>query len=232
MAGWGAHVWLGVGGGGTTIVEVPGPTVFINQNSYGISKARICNMALGHVGSSAFLANLETDKGKEATVCRMYYEPAVDACLRAFDWPFATGYRATALVSDSVGDDWQYAYRYPTDALKIRRIVTALGRKDPNPPPFVVGQDSQGQLIYTSERTPTFEYTVRVTDPSRFDPLFVAALAYWLASDIAPSLSRIKGMQDDALKKAMLLGLQAEGIASGEQQHEPAPDSEFVRARA
>lgn len=195
------------------------------------SKVGIANMALGRIGVSQFIANIETEHSTEAVQCRTYYDQDVEFVLRAFDWNFATGYRALGLVSDDIGDDWAYSYRYPTDALKVRRIVTALGRSDPNPPPFVVGQDSQGQLIYTDQADPTVEYTVRVTDPGRFDPMFVEALSWKLAADISSALTRMKGIGDKCYSMFIAtLGL-AQIAAAGEQAHAEPMESEFIRAR-
>lgn len=195
------------------------------------SKTSISNMALGRIGVSQFVENVDTEKSTEAIQCLTYYDHNVEFVLRAFDWPFATGYRALGLVSEDPSSDWEYAFRYPTDALKVRRVVTSLGRSDPNPPPFVVGQDSQGPLIYTDEKNVTVEYTVRVTDPGRFDPLFIDALAWKLAADIAPALSRIKGARDDAMRMfAMSLNI-SQTIVANEQQREPERESEFVTAR-
>lgn len=195
------------------------------------SKVQIANMALGRIGVSQRIANVDTEDSIEARQCRTFYDQDVEFVLRSFEWPFATGYRQLALVTEEPSDDWAYAYRVPVDSLKVRRIVTALGRDDPNPPPFVLGQDSQGPLLYTSEEDPTIEYTVNITDPGRFDPIFVEALSWKLASDIAPALSRIKGAAEAAFK--MFIGIVGLGevVVANEQQKGVAPDSEFVRAR-
>lgn len=188
-------------------------------------------MALGRIGVSQFIANIDTEKSVEAVQCRTYYDQDVEITLRAFPWPFATGYRALPLVTEEPTSDWTYAYRYPNDALALRRVVTTMGRDEPNPPPFVVGQDDQGLLIYSNEADATIEYTVKVTNPARFDPFFVEALSWKLASDIAPALTRIKGAQEAAYKMYLHSIAYAEVAVANEQRRGPEGDSEFVTGR-
>src|SRR5690606_25121463 len=105
--------------------------------------ASIVNRALARIGSSKQIANVETENSREAISARLVFDDERDYVLRDFPWPFATAYRTLALVSEAPNGDWGYAYRYPSDCLYVRRIVGALGRRDPDPPPFRVGVDEQ-----------------------------------------------------------------------------------------
>jgi hypothetical protein len=76
----------------------------------------ICNLALSHVGVSTEIANLDTERSKEAQACRRFYEPTREEVLRAFAWPFATRFVDLQLVEEEPNDEWAYSYRYPATA--------------------------------------------------------------------------------------------------------------------
>lgn len=189
-------------------------------------------MALGRIGVSQPIADVDTEHSAAAIQCRTYYDQAVKFCLEKFPWPFATSYRVVSLVAADPVSDWEFAYRYPTDCLFVRRIVTELGRSDPNPPPFRVGQDTQGKLIYTSVEDAEIEYTANITNPGRFSAEFVEAVSWKLGSDIAPALTRIASARKDCLEMALATMTAATTTAANEQQKEEEPESEFISARA
>lgn len=196
---------------------------------------QLCNMALGHVGVAQTIANLETERSNEADRCTLYLAQAKESTLEDFAWPEATAYATLGLVTDnsqvSTPYDWLYAYRYPSDCVHVRRIVTVLGRGDPNPPPFHIGSDSSGKLVWTNQATAVIEYTKRLDDVNLFSMLLAEAVSWRLASFIAPSLSRIKGMAGSALQMYGLVLARAQVKAGNEQQQSPEPESEFTRAR-
>lgn len=192
----------------------------------------ICNMALGRIGITRQIANLATENSQEAVTCRLYYDDAVRFVLEDYPWPFATAYRELGLVEESPNSDWLYAYRYPSDGVFIRRIVTDAGRVDFDPMPFRVGLDDDGKLVYTDQPDAVVEYTKLVTDESKFTPAFVEALSWKIASDVAPALSRVASAQQTCpAMYQRVISTARERVANESQQSEP-PDSEFVRARA
>lgn len=200
------------------------------------SKTQIANIALSRAGVTKQLSDLVTDTSREAIIVRTNFDDDVDFTLRDFPWPFATAYADPALVAGSDTSravrDWQYAYRYPSDCLFVRRLVVeALGRNNPDPPPFKIGRDGQGRLIYTNERDAQIEYTSRVTDESEFDSIFVSMLAWKLTADVAPGLSRIKGMAEMAMQMYEIDKTKAQSRALNEGQQEKPLESEAIRAR-
>jgi hypothetical protein len=196
---------------------------------------QISNMALGFIGVSQFIANLTTEKSHEADVCSLYYPQALESTLADFDWPDATKYATLGLVTDNSAlttpYDWIYAYRYPSDCIKVRRIVTSLGRRDPNPPSFRIGVDDQGKLILTNDPFGVVEYTKSGNDPSLFSPLFTEAVAWRLAGFIAPSMTRIKGMLATCAQVYVAVLAKAKVAAANEGQQDIDPESDFIRAR-
>jgi len=199
------------------------------------SKTAIVNMALTRIGVSKLLANVDTETSIAAITARTNYENDIDYVLRDFPWPWATAYATLALVAGSVSEnavtDWRYAYRYPTDCLYARRIVIYTGRNEPNPPPFRIGRDSGGKLIYTNEAEAELEYTVRVTDTNEFDPMFVSMLAWKIAAGLAPSQSRIEGIIEACLAAYEVEKTKAMSRALNESQQDAPIEAEAIRVR-
>jgi len=195
------------------------------------SEEHICNMALAHVGHTQFIDDLETELSNEAAVCNLYYEQARDFVLEAFPWPEATKYETLGLVEEDPNDDWDYSYRYPSDCLFVRRVVSAFGRSDPNPPPYEIGSDDTGRLIYTDQEDAIIEYTKTLIDVAQFRPTLVMAISWYLAGLICPGLARDKTQADRAMQMYALTLSQAQARALNEQQQTPEPESEFIRAR-
>ena len=200
------------------------------------SRTQICNLALTKIGVSKLISNVDTDTTREAVVMRTLLDQEIDFTLRDFPWPFATQYASLALVAGSETEganyDWRYAYRYPTNCMYVRRIVVpAVGRRDPNPPPFRVGRDDQGRLIYSNIADAQLEYTARITSSEEFDSMFVGALSWKLAGGAAPPLSRISGIAEKCMQAYEFEKTKAQSRALNEQQQEEPLESEFMRAR-
>jgi len=88
------------------------------------SETEICNMALSHIGVGKEIANLDTERSQEASACRRYYENLRDKVLRDFRWPFATKFVELALIEETPTIEWRFSYRYPTDCVKMIRILS------------------------------------------------------------------------------------------------------------
>lgn len=197
------------------------------------SKAKIANMALSNVGVSQFIQDLDAEKNKSATAgaCALWYEEALTSTLRAWEWPFARRYRQLALVEEDPTDEWGYSYRYPTDCEYARRILNGDRTGTMPAVPFVIAGDDSGRLIYTDRESAQLEYTARITDPQRFDPLFTVALSWLLGAYIAAPLSKIKGIRKECLAEFDVAIGQAATAAANEKQADPPPESSFITSR-
>jgi hypothetical protein len=199
----------------------------------------ICNAALGQLGVSVEIANLDTERSKEGKACRRYYADTRDEILRDFAWPFATVIEALQLVTDftagTAAYDWPYAYRYPANALAVRRLLLdGSGRliTRRTVPRYLFGRDASGLLIYADLQSASVEYTYAETDTSRFPPDFRAALTHLLAAKIGPLVAGEKvqliagqyALYDAAIRKARANAL-------NEQRRDPDDESELVRGR-
>lgn len=192
---------------------------------------QICNRALGHIGITKQILNLDTEETVEAEQCRLVYGDEVDAVLRDFPWAFATKYATLTLVAGSFdvpfNDDWVFKYRHPSDCVFARRIVKAgmqLGRTfDPAPEPFKLSVDTTGKVLYANYEDAQLEYTFRPScAASAGDALFRDALTWRLAAALAPALARNKVTATDCMRIYAAKLNEAMTATANEQQF---PDS-------
>lgn len=201
------------------------------------SELDICNMALSHLGVSTEIQNLATERSKEAQACRRFFENARDEVLRDFDWSFARRREVLALVETDPNTDWHYSYRKPAGAVAVRSLPNDAGiRVDTTASRvvFVEGSDATGELIFTDQTDAEVSYTHRETDPEKFPPDFVSALALLLAARIGPRVAggdqfkladRAFGLYQLAIRKAWANAL------NENERREEAPDAEMIRVR-
>lgn len=197
------------------------------------SVIEICNIALSRLGNSRTINSLQ-EQSKEAGLCDLHYDSALEEVLSDFDWNFATK-RVALADTGNAPQDWQFAYRYPTDCLRITAIMVPGMR---NPPErmriqYQVGSDSDGtgRLIYTDQPEAWLQYVGKVTDPNMFDALFRSALAWKLASEIGMPLASAPNLVQNALTMYSQIIRSAGSHSMNESQEPVEPESEFTSAR-
>lgn len=191
-------------------------------------------MSLSHLGQGKAIADLDTENSEAASACRTFYDVTVQEVLSSYNWAFATKFRELSLVAEDPTDEWSYSYRYPSDCLKFRRILSGI-RTDTRDSrvPYKMAKDSAGRLIYTDKYQAECEYTENVTDPTFFPPNFVAAVSYLLAYKVSPRVagSDPRRLGDAAYKNYVMCIATAQSQDRKEEQPDIEPDGEFVRAR-
>ena len=166
------------------------------------SKTDICNLALSHLGQAKEISDIDTEQSQEASACRRFINDALDATLVDHDWSFATSFETLGLVSENPTSEWAYSYRYPSECLKLRRILSGQRQDtDDSRIPFIIAQDAVGRLIYTDQGSAVIEKTISISDPDYFTPQFTLALSFRLAAYISP---RITGGDPFKMKQEML----------------------------
>lgn len=197
-------------------------------------KVEIANMALSHIGVGVDISNLTTDRTAEANAVNRFFDVALDKTLRDFRWPFATQFRALALVAEDPTVEWDFSYRYPTDCLLVRRVLSDT-RNDSRQSriPYIIAQDSQGKLIFTDRDEACIEFTKRETDTTRWTADYVMTFSYYLAWLIAPRLTAgdpFKLGRQAVQAYVAELNL-ARSAALNEQQPDQELESELERSR-
>ncbi len=196
-------------------------------------------MAISHLSSGQEISDIVTETSEEAKACRRFYETALKKTLRAHDWGFARRTVSLGLVTDFgalTGDyEYTYSYRYPSDAVEIRKIKSGV-RNDTRQSrvPFKIYSDDSGRLIYTDQSSAGCVYTKYVTDTLLFNDDFILAFSYLLASLIAPRLTGGDLVNNKQRMYEMFLLEISEASANShnEEQDDELPVSEFERSRA
>ena len=191
------------------------------------SEIDYCNLALSHLGDKAAVSSLtSSDSSVQAQLCARFYPMARDVLL-CYDWGFNSRREAlSAAVLPSVVTEWKYAYKPPSNMLRLLAVLDPAATDDfsapqfpaadaladwvtmPPPPrytpqPFVIeASDSGESVIYTNQESAVARYTIYVTDTSRFSPLFGDTLGWLLASYLAGPI--LKGASGIKVGQAML----------------------------
>jgi hypothetical protein len=198
-----------------------------------LTDAGICNIALLRVGQRQTLDSLD-DNTTEGAVCKAFYADARDAVLQSFPWDFATKRATLALVAGASRDGWEYVYALPADCLTPQHIWA--GKRTPTHAErirYSVEYDATtGQpVLLTDQGTAVLVYTARVAAVTIYPPLFVDALAWRLAADIALGLT-LKPQLAQGAGAAYQRALAAAFAADHRQTQEDAtPESDTITVR-
>lgn len=180
------------------------------------SQVDICNLALANIGKPN-ISDIN-ERSTEAKYCRQFYEHTRDTLLGQYPWRFARKTQALAQLSSNPRSNvWPYAYSRPNDLLKL---ITVCREIDLQRVPAGdlsgyaslsniadtkaggVVYDTEGTVIYT-ELSPAFVvYIWKITDPTRFPPLFVEAFSWALTARLAMPVTRDAKQRNDAITLA------------------------------
>lgn len=185
----------------------------------------ICNLALAHLGDNATIASIDPPEGSaQAEHCQRFYPIARDTLLEMHSWSFATK-RAYGAEVENPWPMWEYAYAMPGDASDIIAVLPPEARDDYStnftpetypdfytnyspsvaagqyvPQKFAVEVAADGsEIILTNQKQAVLRYHARISDPTKFSPLFTITLSWHLASMLAGPV--IKGDQGAAEAK-------------------------------
>ena len=189
------------------------------------SKEDICNLTIGHLGTSKQISNLDTDKSTEAKMCKRYYDISLRKVLRDFRWSFSTEFTKLNLIEHFTDPDaeWRYSYKIPSDCLRVVRILS--GTRVDNAYSKVSYKIVSG-TIRTDEANAEIEYQKYIDDPSLYTPDFILAFSYFLASMIAPQLTRQRDDGNAYLQKYVHFGGEAKNLNFNEEEPDlPLPDT-------
>lgn len=159
----------------------------------------ICNLALSHLGDIANVSDFN-EGSAQADHCRNFYPIARDLVLEAHSWDFATRRIAMAQPSTAPPSSWSYAYVLPSDCLRALAVLDINFDERTTQNFIIESQDDGTRVLYTNMVNATLRYTVKVTDTTKFTPLFQDTLAWLLASYLAGPIT--KGQEGIAAARA------------------------------
>lgn len=193
------------------------------------NKISISNLALNHIGAT----NIQSfeENTKPAITLRAVYENVVEAVLRDHNWSFARKIVDLAETTDEI-DGYDFAYAYPSDCIEARYIYDPSDRRN-REIEFIVGADANlsKNLILTDQCEAKLVYTARVTNSGLFDGLFVDALAFRLAADLAVPLKGKLDLQRSYMQQYNFFIENAKATSSNENFEDPDDSSSFTDAR-
>ena len=157
-------------------------------------KSDIANMALGRLGVSSTITDIESDFSTEAKIIKRHFRTSLDYLLEQHFWNFARGTAVLIKQFDNPDSTHLYSYYMPGDALLIRQLafqgnfINGIELYPDQKIPFDEVYVGTTRLIYTNLSEAEAEYTKQVAENSVFPSHFGRALAALLSKDIAPSL--------------------------------------------
>lgn len=178
------------------------------------SQTDICNRALTKVGATR-ITNIN-ENSKSARVMSALWDTVRKAELRRRFWKFAIVRTTLPALSDKPSWGYNTAFQLPADFLRLVQVndtfaVPAMtDYRDQDDSAYQI----EGNQILTIFNAPLkIRYVQDVTDPGKFDALFVEALASKLAyeacEEITQSLSKRQQAAEDykqAMRDATLAG--------------------------
>ncbi len=150
------------------------------------SKTNICNLALAYLGQAP-ITSLDQDNG-QARWLKLFYNSVRDEVLRTHNWAFAATDEPLLLVKTGAHPGGEFIYKYPADALFVRRVYSAAVQTA-----FQFSEhfdkDTHQRVLVTPAPRARAVYTRQMTDETLFDPAFVKCFALALACDCALALT-------------------------------------------
>lgn len=192
----------------------------------------IVNKALIHLAVRTISRMDEASQAAESAT--QIYDNVLDDVLCDHAWGFATTLTTLPAIAGETVSGWGYLYAYPSNCVAIRSHFQNDGTTEPDPIEFrEVQSPVSGTRALASNYTPGyFEYTVRVTDPNQYSPMFIECLALRLAANLAHVLT---GSTDMGQKFQQLYAVKlsdAKRVDANERRRSSTQkESSYVRAR-
>jgi hypothetical protein len=183
------------------------------------SAVQIANLALVTLGDDEALVELNSDTRAGRTILAVF-DPLRDAVLRAHPWNFAVTRASLPALATAPAFGFAYAYQLPADWL---RFVDEEEYQ-----PYSI---ESGKLLTDAEPPLNIRYIRLVTDPGRFDALFVTALAARIAWHTAQRLTGSAQIKADARAAYMEAMAEAKRVDGQENPPEDYPEDDWVLAR-
>lgn len=188
-----------------------------------ISNVGICNLALQKIGASR-IASL-SDNEPNAQAVNACFETMRDRELRANRWKFAIKRVVLAPHATAPAFLYQYAYVLPADHLRvIFPVRTALDWKIEN---------HEGELAILTNDGNSIEvrYVARITDATRFDMLFVEALACKIGWHLCEQITQSNTKKDALFNEYRMIVSEARKMNALEIGAQKQPVDEWLVAR-
>lgn len=163
-----------------------------------MDKISIVNVALGRIGVAA-VDSLD-EKSQAARTVNQFYDNVLDGVLRRYAWSFAARMVELALLAEGDKGKYKFVYRVPEDCVMVRRLYDGDYSYYPRDNKFKIIGDRDGKVLLTDIAGAVVEYTAKISDTELFDAIFVEALSWKLAGEMAFSLTGNLQLQQNCLE--------------------------------
>lgn len=186
------------------------------------SNVQIANLALQKLGSSRKLESLTQDH-PNARSLNLAFTPCLEAELRKHAWSFAIA--RDSVAEDASGPTWGDWNRYtkPGDFLRLLREDETGIETD---------WRIEGDYILSQDSSPLqFRYIAKIDDVSKFDSLFVEALACRLAMQCCKEVTGSTTAVEEMRSQYDVAIAEAKNIDAIEKPSQEAPEDDWILAR-
>jgi hypothetical protein len=151
----------------------------------GDSDVSICNLGLTALGQDTITTL--TDNRKAAILCNQRYGQIRREVLRANPWGFARKRDQLPAAATAPAFGCRTAFTLPSDFIRLVDVPEVCARR---------GWMIEGRQLLADETAPlNLLYIYDCQDATVFDPLFVAALGYAMAVELAMPLTQDRGLK-------------------------------------
>jgi hypothetical protein len=188
-----------------------------------VSEVSICNLALQKLGAKRISAL--DDDSREAESVNACYETLRDRELAAYHWNFAK--TRVTLAPDATAPEFTFTYAFllPADCLNIIKPAR-LGLD------WHVENHNGSLAILTNDGDEIdLRYIAKITDPTRFHPVFVDMLACKIAWHCCEELTQSNTKKDAVAQEYMLARKDARRMNAFSVNQQPQPVDGWLAAR-
>ena len=204
-----------------------------------LSKTDVANLALGYLGSSQVITDLDTDNFNYTKIFRRFLQTSLNTFLESHPWKIASKNAALALISEDPNSGYAFEYSVPADCLVVRQVaaqdsfIREYEQYENDKRHFEERLSGSGMTIHTDQDQAWIEYTKQLSLDGYFPEYFGRGLAAQLAMDTA---NQIIGNNFAKVKQTLmpqLMEIQENAIAVdvSRSPRKKDPDSPFISAR-
>lgn len=183
-----------------------------------VSEVDICNRALSLIHAD-LITSFEDDT-ESAIKCKIFYPQIRDEILREHFWNFAIDQAQLQKEATAPLFDFSNSFELPSDYIRIYRLSS---RKN--------AYKRKGSAIHTDDSAVQIEYVKRITDTTKFDPLFTTILVLKLGASLAYPLAGSEGRGQSLLQEYEMMLKRAKRADGQEGTPDPITADKFVDAR-
>jgi hypothetical protein len=155
------------------------------------SKVDIINNALTKIGANTII-NINDDS-EEARRVNVIFDDSLDLLLQEYPWNFAIERTSLAQLETDPTYEYTYNYQLPTDPYCLR-VLDIYNENSQD-----IFYKIEGRKLLTNETSVYVRYIKRVTDMSELNAMFREALSYYIAAQLAFTLTGSNSLKKDLL---------------------------------